>query len=404
MADVSPVIQELKFKKTFPGLKDDVRYRRFNNCLMHYKGPYYLMTYRLFYPNQGDKRYKDVSRIYHPWSSGWSSDIDTTIIALLEWKRNSFKVIREMDLHWPEKYKPFRHNLQDARIVTLDGKIYVYGQAWVDYYDPISDRVLNQAGSNANVRKCLVDEKEDCSAVVVMLQELNFRTDKNGLPNRVDVMDIRMPCLQHKMINNVRGGMSVEKNWCFFETHGRKYFQYFLHPHTVLSLDCKDKYETPSPLSAIKKYYGCGMFFSPGGPLSPWKKGQLLGVGHVKYQWHCTKFLKFPRKVYKHPRDWGGLVYAMFFYVIEDQPPFRMLHYSNGFIPQYPHQKYALVFPMASVKIQNDLWAIPFGEGDDTPNVFYVTSSQIENRLISSKKKRKPEEFKIDWWESEKFK
>ena len=156
MANVSPIIQELKFKKKFPGLNEAIRYRRFNNCLMHYKGPYYLMTYRLFYPNASDARYKKDSRKYHPWSSFWGSELDTTIIAVLKWTdKKQFKIIREMKIQWPDRYATFEHNLQDARILRLGNKIYVYGQAWIDQDDAFTDTVLSYAAEKANVPKCI---------------------------------------------------------------------------------------------------------------------------------------------------------------------------------------------------------------------------------------------------------
>lgn len=170
-----------------------------------------------------------------------------------------------------------------------------------------------------------------------------------------------------------------------------------------MSIDCKKKYETPSPFTKIRKLFKCGVFFSPGGPIQRWKKGQLLGVGHVKYKWSCKNAISIPKKVYKHPQDIGGLVYAMFFYVIEDKPPFRILYYSNGFIPGYKDQRYALVFPMACVNIEKDLWAISYGEGDDTPNVLYVDSAFIQKQLISVDAPQKPENYSISWLPSNKI-
>jgi len=400
-----PEIQILKFHTEYKNLRKKIKYRRFNNSLLHLKGDYYLMSYRLFYPTgSGSKSIKLDSRRYHPWSSGWSSHMDTTILAVLKWSgaTQSFSVVNEMKIHYPDRFKVFENNLQDARLVRLHGRIFAYGQAWVDPEDAVSKNVVEEAGPHGNATVCL-REKKECSAVVILLIELEVKNNGHRLPHEAHVKSVTMPCVSQPYVNTIRGDMSIEKNWCFFEAGGKVWFEHFLHPHIVVSLNCKKKYETPSPLEAIRKHFGCGMFLSPGGPLTPWKNGQLLGVGHVKYKWDCLNLLRIPKGIYKHPKDWGGFVYAMFFYVIENKPPFRMMYYSNAFLPSYKGQHYALVFPMGCLRVEKKKWAIPYGEGDDTPNVLFLSTQDIKDRLISAKTPEHPANFTVTWWPSHKL-
>jgi hypothetical protein len=310
--------------------------------------------------------------------------------------------MHEMKMHYPKRFEVFHNNLQDARLVWLKGRVYAYGQAWMAPEDDIAKAVVAKAGPQSNPTKCLRKTK-DCTAVVTLLEELEFKVNSIGLPYETRVRSVMMPCITQPYVNRIHGGAAIEKNWCFFEAQGKVWFEHFLHPHIVVSLDCKTKYETPSPLMAIRKHFGCGMFFSPGGPLSKWKKGQMIGVGHVKYKWHCLNLLRIPKEIFKHPKDWGGFVYAMFFYVIENKPPFRMLYYSNAFLPSYKGQHYALVFPMACVKVEKQKWAIPYGEGDDTPNVLFLKTQCIEDRLISAQTPEHPANFTVTWWPSHKM-
>ena len=400
-----PNIQILQFKTEYPRLRNKKKYRRFNNSLLHLKGDYYLMSYRLFYPSgSGSKNFVLESRRFHPWSSGWKSLIDTTVLAVLKWSSSNrkFSVVNEMKIQYPERFEAFENNLEDARLVKLNGRIFAYGQAWVDPEDPISDHVVRAAGPRGNATVCL-RKREECYTVVTLLVELEFENTSQGLPRKAMAKTITMPCVSQPYINTIRNDMSYEKNWCFFESQGQVWFEHFLHPHIVISLNCKKKYETPSPFETIRKHFGCGMFFSPGGPLNLWKKGQLIGVGHIKYRWNCLNLLQIPKNIYKHPEGWGGFVYAMFFYVIENKPPFRMLYYSNAFLPSYKGQHYALVFPMGCVPLDRNKWAIPYGEGDDTPNVLFVSTRDIKNRLISCKAPEHPSKFNVTWWPSHKM-
>jgi hypothetical protein len=110
-----------------------------------------------------------------------------------------------------------------------------------------------------------------------------------------------------------------------------------------------------------------------------------------------SDLLKIPQNYYKPPRIWGGLIYAMFFYVIEDKPPFNIISYSHAFIPKYTSQRFALVFPMGTIKIEKSLWAIPYGEGDAFPQVLFLSTDFISKQLISTKKKIHPKEFSFSW-------
>jgi len=378
------------------------RYRRFNNSLIHFKDDYYLMTYRMFYPTAiHSSKFQLSSRKYHPWSSGWKSEIDETIVALLRLEKDKFVTLHEMRLQYPSSLQVFAGNLQDARIVKFDNKFYLYGQAWVEAGYNIAREIKRQAGNDANVTKCL--KNRNCAAVVSLFEHIRFDLDENGLPNAVAVMRVDIPCVQRPEVNQIRHEMAVEKNWCFFEAQGQQWFQYMLHPNIVISKDCKKKYESPSPLQAIKDHFKCGMFFSPGGPLQPWKYGQLIGCGHMKYQYNCLDLLNVPKNKYLHPKDWGAYIYCLWFYTISDTPPFQILSFSHGYIPDYKTQHYSLVFPMACIELEKDKWAVSMGNGDDTSNVLTLRRKDIESRLIPVNQWSDPSAYSVSWWPVEKI-
>lgn len=403
---MKPRVQVLDFSLMFPRLRNRKRYRRFNNSIVHFVGNFYLMTYRLFYSyGKGDPTFKDEARRHHPWSSNWSSQEDRTILAVLHYDSNKhdFSIVREMTISYPGRIKLFDQNVDDARIVKLAGKFYIYGQAWVDSYSKLADLVVKEAGPKANSTKCLI-KKRNCQAVVTILNQLSFPSlDSNKLPTRASVVSALLPCLHLPKMNRIFGDLAIEKNWCFFQAQGKIWFEYMLHPHIVIALDCHKSYETPSPFSQFKKSLRGGSFFSPGGPLSRWDDHHLLGVGHVKYDFDEIELLKLPSKnhLYMH----AAYVYGMFFYLVENKPPFRITAYSHAFLPRYKGQKYALVFPMGAVPLKDsqDTWAISYGEGDDTPNVLYVSRKQIQNRLLTYDKSKKPKPFTVTWWDSEKI-
>jgi hypothetical protein len=396
-------IQEVELHLKIKPFQHLERYRRFNNSLIHLKDNYYLMTYRMFYPETIRKsNYTLPSRKFHPWSSQWRSKIDATVIAVLKFENRRFVTLREMMLEYPEHLSVFDDNLQDARIVRLQDKFYVYGQAWIEPYYPLADTIREEAEDESNVTTCLKDR--NCAAVVTLFQHVEFQMhDQDGLPYKALIKSVQIPCIKRPEINRIHNGMAIEKNWCFFESQGQKFFQYTLHPHIVISMDCKQKYETPSPLQAIKSHFKCGMFFSPGGPLMPWKKGQLLGCGHMKYTWNCLKLLNIPREKFLHPEGWGGYVYCLFFYVIENTPPFHIVSYSHGYIPEFQGQNYALVFPMGCIPLPKQQWAISMGNGDDTSNIMIVHQKDIQKKLIPANFPFNPSTYTVTWWNTDKI-
>ncbi len=381
------------------------RYRRFNNSLVHFRDDVYLMTYRLFYPTNSSKskKIKLESRKWHPWSSSWKSYVDETVVAVLQWRDGRFHILREMRLDYPARFDNFKNNLQDGRILKLEKKFYIYGQAWVESDMPIALDIKKEAGKTAHVTQCL--KQDSCAAVVVLFAEIQFDLDEKKLPRAVNVKNVRIPCVSRPEVNRIHNDMAVEKNWCFFEAQGKTWFQYMMHPHIVISLDCKTKYETPSPLQALKAHVKCGSFWSPGGPLTQWKSGQLLGCGHIKYKYDCVDLLAVTKDKYLHPQGWGGFIYVMFFYVIENRPPFRMLSYSHGYIPEYKGQHYALVFPMGCIPMAHDKqkWAISMGNGDDVSNIMTVDRADIEKKLISVDAQEAVEKYTLSWWKVNKI-
>lgn len=400
---MSAKIQDLssQLKLYVEPFNDLRKYRRFNNSLIHYKGPYYFMTYRLFYPRNIRKKYHgDHERTYHPWNSWWASFVDQTVLVLLRWENHQLIVLHETLLYYPERLKLFDQQFDDSRIAKLQNKFYVYGQAWLSPHNEITERLLAQAKDQkkeaAPIAKCM-SQVQNCDAAVVIFAKVAPKITKNYKLEKATVENISMPCVFRHEINKIHGkNESIEKNWCFFEADNEVWFQYMLHPFHVISLDCTKSYVSPSPLEHIKKHYGCSLYFSPGGPLARWKPGQLIGCGHVKYNYSCLKLLSPIEHTLLHP----DYVYALWFYTIEDKPPFKMLQLSYGYVPKYSGQRYSLVFPMGCIEIDKSLWAISMGNGDSTPNIMTVSKKEIEDKLIPVEKVSTTN-YKVEWWDVE---
>lgn len=384
MAVVVPAVQILA-KDLRWVVQDDSEpshYRRFNNSLLHYRDDLYLMTYRIFLPSTVVRKFKSDSRNRHPWSSNWSSILDDTVVAVLKRHPDDrFEVLRELPLHYPHHLRNFGKNLQDARMVQLKGKFYLYGQAWITPWADMAPEIAKQH-PQASIQECLKKES-DCALVTVLLEEIHLPVDRYGLPNDVQIVDINVPCLRQPNVYQKRGYDIVEKNWCFFEHKKEIFFEYMLSPHIVYDLKCQTRYEIESPLTPVQKDIGCGIFFSPGGPLQPWDEHHLIGCGHVKYRYKCTSLLANIHHKYMHPQSWGGLVYGMFFYLVRRDPPFALTRFSPAFLPRHPDMQYTIVFPMACLPVDpaHNRWAISYGEGDDTPNIMILSRDDIAEQL-----------------------
>lgn len=416
-AQIQNLYSQLKF--TIYPMKDLKKYRRFNNSIIHYKGPYYLMTYRLFHARNVKKNYgTDDERNYHAWNTWWASHVDQTVLTLLKWENHKFIVLSERLLEYPKRLHMFDQQFDDSRIAKLQNKYFIYGQMWLRPHDEVSQRLIYQAQTKkkeaAPIAKCMSHVK-NCDAAVVVLAEMSPEVvstapEVKSLAPEVKssahtaklekavIENISMPCIFRQEINRVlgEGGESIEKNWGFFEGADKSvWFQYMLHPYQVISLDCTQSLTSPSPLEKIKQHYGCGMFFSPGGPLARWKTGQLLGCGHLKYRYNCLTLLEPIEHTLRHP----DYVYAMWFYVIEDKAPFRFLQLSHGYVPNYQGQRYSLVFPMGCIALQNkSLWAVSMGNGDSSPNIMTVPRAEIESKLISVDD-IDPQKYGVHWWD-----
>lgn len=357
-------------------------YRRFNNSLIHFRDDIYLMTYRIFLPSKVSRTFKSDSRNRHPWSSNWSSVLDDTVVAVLKKHPNHrFEVLKELWLHYPAHLRNFAGNLQDARIVKLKGHFYLYGQAWITPWADMAPEIFQQHPS-ATIKDCL-NEKADCALVTVLLERIDIPVDSCGHPKAINIVEINLPCLNNPVTYQKWGYDVVEKNWCFFEHKKDVFFEYMLSPHIVFDLQCQNKYETESPITRVAKDVGCGIFFSPGGPLVRWDEHHLLGCGHVKYRYKCTTLLAGTQKKYMHPQAWGGFIYGMFFYLVRQKPPFELTAFSHAFLPNHEKMQYTIVFPMACIPLdqKQSTWAISYGEGDDTPDVMIMTRPEIEKLL-----------------------
>lgn len=371
-------------------------YRRFNNSLIHFRDDIYLMTYRWFLPLKVSHQFKSDSRNRHPWSSNWSSILDNTVVAVLRrHPDHRFEVLKELRLNYPFRLRNFAGNLQDARLVKLKGHFYLYGQAWITPWADMAPEISKQH-PQSSIRDCLTEEA-DCALVTVLLEKIDLPLDRHGLPKAINVVEINLPCLKQPSVYQKRGQDIVEKNWCFFEHQKEVFFEYLLSPHIVYDMKCQTKYETESPITKVAKDIGCGIFFSPGGPLMPWDEHHFLGCGHVKYRYKCTTLLANTHHKYMHPQNWGGLVYGMFFYLIRREPPFEVVSFSHAFLPHHENMHYTIVFPMACIPVdpKHETWAISYGEGDDTPNIMILPRSDIQDLLDNTP--TSGENFTMTW-------
>jgi hypothetical protein len=364
------------------------------------------MTYRLFHPRNIKKKYgTDDERTYHAWNSWWASFVDQTVLTLLKWENHKFTVLSETFLRYPERLHMFDQQFDDSRIAKLQNKYFIYGQMWLRPHDEISQRLIYKAQTQkkeaAPIAKCMSHVK-NCDAAVVVLAEVAPEVAKaspEATLEKAVIENIAMPCIFRQEINRVFGeNESIEKNWGFFEAADKSvWFQYMLHPYQVISLDCTQSVTSPSPLEKIKQHYGCGLFFSPGGPLARWKPGQLIGCGHLKYRYECLTLLEPIEHTLRHP----DYVYAMWFYVIEDKPPFRFLQISHGYVPDYKGQRYSLVFPMGCIALQNkSVWAVSMGNGDSSPNIMTIPRAEIESKLVLVDDLQ-PQTYGVHWWKVE---
>lgn len=400
MAKSTPKVQNLysQLSLIVEPFRDLHKYRRFNNSLIHYKDDYFLMTYRLFRPSRTEATLSSHEATFHPWNSNWFSYVDVTVLALLKWDGRALHRVTEMLLQYPKRLHKFDQKFDDSRIAQLQGQYFIYGQTWVTPMNDLAPDILQQGpkdSKQSNITKCL-STIDDCDAAVVVLASIDLTlSKKNHLPDEATVTSISMPCVFRREINKIHHeDTSIEKNWSFFESGEKIYFQYMIHPHMVISLDCEKIYTSPSPFEAIRKYYKCGLFFSPGGPLAPWKPGQLLGVGHLKYEYRCLTLLPHLQGLRMHPHS----IYAFYFYTIANKPPFKILKFSHGFVPKYQGQYYSLVFPMGSVKMDDTTWGISMGNGDATPNIVYLQTADIESKLLDD---IPPEDYTVQWLDCE---
>lgn len=277
----------------------------------------------------------------HIWSSGWDkSKYDSTMIALLQLKDHMFHVHQVYNIRFKNTLSNWKNRLADARIFNAQGDYYLSGNIFIYKGDDedVPD-IIQSVSQNPNVIKCM-QKHGHCAIMVIMRLSIKMSQPNrlNPFPIIFQVEEVLVPCIhRYDMVNKLRNMNSIEKNWVFF-THNRQiWFEYLLHHHIVISLECGNMYTTNSPFETLLKTLPKGTFFSPGCPLVPFSSAnQLIGVGHVKWSYQSATVMPDVNQTdYLHPVDLGGYVYAMFFYIVENKPPFNITHYSNPFIPKY---------------------------------------------------------------------
>lgn len=365
-------------------------YMRFNNAVLHYRDDLWLMVYRLYLGRPaGDTQPPGRPHRFHPWYTHWRGAADGTVVAVLQYdaRRRRFSVVREFTLTFPPHLARFntpQNQVQDVRICRLNGELYVYGQIYTRRGESVAAEV-SESPTNDAIRECLSGDGS-CVLVTVNLLQVAVTEDPKGVPRAMTVTSVQLPCLAEPSVYRQFGRHIIEKNWSFFVWQQRVYFEYGLHPHRVFSLDCRQHWETPNPLSDIKARLGCQVFFSPGSPLVDWDEHHWLGVGHVKYNYRCVTLLPLEAEATSsslllHPSEFGSYVYGLFFYLVAKGPPFALTRFTQGVVPRHAGQVYALVFPMGLAPLEPGQYLISYGEGDHTPQLAVWSRQRIAHLL-----------------------
>ena len=399
---------DLQYMEDFD--RTNSHYRRFNNSILHTKGDYYIMSYRLFYApkNLHEHEHEDPVVSYHPWNTKWDSKVDKPMLVLLKYDKetNRFMILEERDLgYFCPKDVPVKNVIADARLAMLNGKIYAHGNGWGVRRGQLGSQ---RKKLTTTVRSCMISRY--CELVVEMLMRLETSQEKASdekLPS--DVHELIFPCMTNLFSYNRRGSDIIEKNWSFFSVHDNCYTEYGLQPHVVAKMDmlsphhgecnhivdCTDTYEQKNTIfEKVCELIGESCYFSPGGSLIVYNEKELINVGHFKYDYTVQNLLPIdPSKQRIHNLNY---VYLMFFYTISSSPPFQLMRVSHAFIPTDGTTPYALVFAMGIAPIGNTSFVVSYGEGDDTSNLLILSKKELESMLVDVDSLQ-PQDYTFTW-------
>lgn len=388
----------------------------------------YVMVYRMFVPKDSDKRTATPMQWRFAWRGKWSGTIYCMLkrdrqTGALRVLKNSEKVVRigKARASAGEDMRVFRISGDDKH-GKLDGNL-KQKQLGLSYNVwPSGADVLKHAGKGMrdDIREsCAVDEPEGCTFIAYSPAKLVHEESGRF---KLDVSKKVYPCLNvdkdlpvpWKRImakgNRCFEGQREEKNWVWWEYDNgeekRMMLSYFLYPHVVLSQNddgrCSALPASPHSIdffAEIQKKYKTLRFLLGTPPIKFRKEGakkaeEYLAVGHAKYDFKKAEASGTPilsnetlsGKRLHYDVACGDapshLIYFMFLYTFDANPPFAVRRISKCFIPP-TDSGYLLPFPMGVANAANDTLFISYGEGDSKVKVLEMTRLEIDQMLLN---------------------
>lgn len=343
----------------------------FNPSICHWKGDYYICSYRIFV------RYEDVKKQYldpysepnHPWLGGDKSTLwwqrkkgyDKTVIVLLKIKNGKVS-----------KKRNIREYIDgvDARVFKIrDNDFIIYYNVYI--------REKNHRLDKLN--KC----EDGC--MIVAMDILSIADNKIKLHSDYALC----PEISQK----------IEKNWSLWSNDSKLYMSYGITmPHHIvypLVVDKNNNFNCgkiirenqENILVRLEKYYKHIAYISTSTPALQNSYGEYIGVGHLKYKYNDIYKLDSNTPLYKFHKTIRGkilhplYVYVMFFYSFKFLDKNISINRISKFYLNGGDTDYALIFPSGLTK-NNDKWIVSYGDGDSKCKLLIYSEDEINSLLI----------------------
>ena len=154
--------------------------------------------------------------------------------------------------------------------------------------------------------------------------------------------------------------------------------------------------------NAIEEAYDNKLFISPSSPTIQFNNEELIGVGHIKFdykhfdnkKWKDTPIFEFiqfckNRIINSH---WG--YYYLFFFYTLDKNTYKLKRTSNFFLPQPANV--SLIFPVGLAKVNNGDYIVSYGDYDTYSCAMFVNKTKIEQSLIDIQKLNFVKNMKVE--------
>jgi len=318
---------------------------------------------------------------------------------------------------------------QDSRLIQTptEGLFFIIGNVKTSkdkkIYRKNQDKLFNKDFDNCNLEKSREynSGNKDNACYLLYLSAL-----------QVDPVTLKLIKITEPTILCPKFSARIEKNWSIFvdkipgnklrlnityqireENKGVELFtiDYNLEQLELID-DCKHKtlkskngvYETNSKNKSIKEEkklsffnsieeaFENKLFISPSTPTIHFNNEELIGVGHIKFdykhfdnqKWKDTPIKQFidickDRIINSH---WG-YIYLFFFYTL-DKDTYKLKRTSNFFLPQPANV--SLIFPVGLSKVGKTEYVISYGDYDTYSCAMFVNVTNIEQSLINIQK------------------